>query len=137
MLLSLCAQLGIQGNVKFLGFLDHPTLARYYAACDVFVLPSLVETQGLVAMEAMRFSRPVIVTKAIVSAQELVEDGVNGFIVDPDSVPDLTHRLMTLAASPALRQSMGAASHVRAEAYRPELVVAATESAYREVLAPA
>jgi len=133
-LMSLCAQLGIGDKVRFLGFLDHPTLARYYAGCDLFVLPSLVETQGLVAMEAMRFSRPIIVTKAIVSAQELVEHGVNGYIVDPDSVADLTLRMSKLASDPALRASMGESSRQRAEAYRPELVVAATEVAYWDVL---
>ena len=121
-------------HIEFLGFLDHPTLARYYAASDVFVLPSLVETQGLVAMEAMRFARPVIVTRAIVSADELVEHGVNGFIVDPDSVEDLSDRLGQLAAAPALRAAQGKASRVRADAYRPELVVDATEAAYRDML---
>ena len=132
---SLCAQLGVSEKVKFLGFLAHPTLARYYAACDLFVLPSLVETQGLVAMEAMRFARPVIVTKAIVSATELVEHGVNGYIVDPDSVDDLTHRLREMAAEPATRSAMGEASRLRADAYRPQLVVDATETAYRDLLA--
>ena len=132
---SLCAQLGVSEKVKFLGFLDHPTLARYYAACDMFVLPSLVETQGLVAMEAMRFARPVIVTSAIVSATELVEHGVNGYIVDPDSVEDLTNRLRVMAAEPATRSAMGEASRLRADAYRPELVVDATEAAYRDLLA--
>ena len=131
---ALCALLGIGKEVRFLGFLEHPTLAGYYAACDVFVLPSLVETQGLVAMEAMRFARPVIVTKAIVSAHELVEHGVNGYIVDPDSVGELTERLVTLAADRGLREIMGGASRLRAEAYRPELVVSATEAAYLEVL---
>ena len=131
---ALCAQLRIGEQVRFLGFLDHPTLAEYYAACDLFVLPSLVETQGLVAMEAMRFARPVIVTNAIVSAHELVEHGVNGYIVDPDSVGDLTERLITLAADPGLREVMGEASRLRAEAYRPELVVSATEAAYMDIL---
>lgn len=134
MLEGLCAQLGVVESVCFLGFLDHPTLARYYAACDVFVLPSLVETQGLVAMEAMRFSLPVIVTKAIVSAEELVEHDVNGYIVDPDSVGDLADRLSFLASNAKVRAAMGQSSQVRAEAYRPELVVAATEAVYREVL---
>ncbi len=133
-LMSLCAQLGISEKIRFLGFLDHPTLARYYSGCDLFVLPSLVETQGLVAMEAMRFSRPIIVTKAIVSARELVEHGVNGYIVDPGSVPDLASRMLALASDPVLRASMGAASRQRAEAYRPGLVVLATEAAYGEVL---
>lgn len=134
---ALCAQLRLGEQVRFLGFLNHPTLAGYYAACDLFVLPSLLETQGLVAMEAMRFSRPVIVTSAIVSAHELVEHGVNGFIVDPDSVCDLTERLITLAADAKLREVMGEASRLRAEAYRPELVVSATEAAYIDVLGQA
>jgi glycosyltransferase involved in cell wall biosynthesis len=131
---SLCSQLGITRQVKFLGFLDHPTLARYYAACDVFVLPSLMETQGLVVMEAMWFSRPVIVTRAIGSADELVAQGVNGYIVDPDSVDDLTQRLVALASDPTLRSRFGEASHHRAQAYLPEPVVSALEVAYRDVL---
>jgi len=131
---SLCKQLRLTSQVRFLGFLDHPTLARYYAACDVFVLPSLMETQGLVVMEAMWFSRAVIVTRAIVSADELVEQGVNGYIVNPDSVADLTQRLTTLANDPALRAAMGTVSHARAGAYRPEHVVDALQASYRALL---
>jgi 1,2-diacylglycerol 3-alpha-glucosyltransferase len=134
---ALCAQLGVGDKVNFLGFLDHPILARYYAACDVFVLPSIQEAQPLVAMEAMWFARPVIVTKAIVAAEEMVDQGVNGFIVDPDSVADLTGRLNLLAAQPAMRAAQGAASLLRASAYRPELVVNSLEAAYRDVLAAA
>jgi 1,2-diacylglycerol 3-alpha-glucosyltransferase len=133
---SLSAQLGIASQVRFLGFLDHPALARYYAACDVFVLPSLMETQGLVVMEAMWFSRPVIVTRAIVSADELVAHGINGYIVDPDSALDLTQRLITLAHDPALRAAMGLASRDRAGAYQPKPVVDALEIGYRDVLHP-
>ncbi len=132
---NLCRQLGITDSVKFLGFLDHSTLARYYAACDVFVLPSLQEAQPLVAMEAMWFGRPVIVTKVIVAAEEMVEHGQNGYIVDPDSVDDLTARLRTLAAEPATRAAQGEVSRLRARAYQPELVVDELESAYRDVLA--
>ena len=132
---SLCTQLGVNDKVKFLGFLDHPTLARYYAACDVFVLPSIQEAQPLVAMEAMWFGRPVIVTRAIVAAEEMVDQGVNGYIVDPASVDDLTGRLKLLAAEPATRAAQGAASRMRASAYQPELVVNALQLAYQDVLA--
>lgn len=132
---SLCAKLGVSDRVQFLGFLDHPTLARYYAACDVFVLPSLQEAQPLVAMEAMWFGRPVIVTKAIVAAEEMVDHGRNGYIVDPDKVEDLTARLATLAAEPATRAAQSEVSRQRAREYQPELVVDALEASYREVLA--
>ena len=134
---ALSSQLGLSEKVKFLGFLDHPTLARYYAACDVFVLPSIQEAQPLVAMEAMWFGRPVIVTKAIVAAEEIVDQGVNGYIVDPGSVDDLTSRLTLLAAEPATRTAQGEASRLRASAYQPELVVNALEAAYGDVLVAA
>lgn len=133
-LVGLCDELQVSERVKFLGFLDHQTLAGYYTACDVFVLPSLVETQGLVAMEAMRFSRPVIVTSAIVSAQELVDHGVSGFIVNPSSTQDLTDRLLSLVQNDGMRISMGKAGYERAEAFRPEIVVRDTERAYSEAL---
>ena len=132
---SLATQLDVKDKVKFLGFLDHPTLARYYAACDLFVLPSIQEAQPLVAMEAMWFGRPVIVTKAIVAAEEMVDQGVNGYIVDPNSLDDLTGRLQSLAADPAKRAKQGEASRQRAMAYQPELVVSALEAAYRDTLA--
>jgi 1,2-diacylglycerol 3-alpha-glucosyltransferase len=131
----LCAELGIGSRVRFLGFLDHPTLARCYAACDVFVLPSLEEAQPLVAMEAMWFGRPVIVTRAIVAATEMVDQGVNGYIVDPETPRDLVDRLVTLATDASLRTGMGEASRQRAQAYRPELAVSALEQAYHDVIA--
>lgn len=132
---GLCTQLNISDKVQFLGFLDHSTLVRYYAGCDVFVLPSLQEAQPLVAMEAMCFSRPVIVTSAIVAADEMVVHGVNGFIVDPASISDLTHRLNDLASDTTTRTQQGEASKKRSEAYQPELVVDALEKAYEDVLA--
>lgn len=133
---KLCAELKVSNQVKFLGFLDHPTLAKYYAACDIFVLPSLLETQGLVAMEAMSFSKPIIVTNRIVSATELVEHGVNGYIVDPTTTEDLASRMATLANSPELRLSMGNAGRIRSNDYCPELVVDAIENSYQNLLKP-
>lgn len=130
----LCVQLGIADRVRFLGFLDHPTLARYYAACDVFVLPSIEEAQPLVAMEAMWFGRPVIVTRAIVAATEMVDPDVNGYIVDPANPEDLTNALARLAADTSLRERMGVAGRLRAAAFRPEPVVSALEQAYRDAL---
>lgn len=133
---NLCKEFAIFDKVNFLGFLDHPTLAKYYAACDTFVLPSLQEVQPLVVMEAMWFSKPVIVTSAISAAEELVEQGVNGFIVDPHSIEDLRLRLQSLASAPELRLQQGLASRLRANAFRPELVVDDMELAYRGVLKP-
>nr|CCF78681.1 putative Phosphatidylinositol alpha-mannosyltransferase [Rubrivivax gelatinosus S1] len=130
---SLARSLGIAAKVHFLGFIARDELARHYLACDVFVLPSTVEVQPLVAMEAMHFGRPVILTRAIVSAAELVDDGVNGYTVDPEDAGELATRLRTLAADPALRQRMGEEARRRSSAFEPATVAAALTSAYDDV----
>lgn len=129
---SVAGELGIEKQVHFLGFLDHNTLSRHYASCDVFVLPSLVETQGLVAMEAMWFGKPVIVANSVVSALELVDEGCNGFIVDHESDASLTQRLLELASTPNLRVKMGLAGREKAQSYRPPVILAALLAAYSD-----
>lgn len=126
----LCHSLGVTERVKFLGFQTHESLARYYAGCDVFVLPSLVETQGLVAMEAMWFGKPVVVARSVISATELVDPGQNGFIVDQNSEAQLAERLLQLGVNVELRIAMGLAGRKKAQAFRPEAIVANLESAY-------
>lgn len=129
---KICQKLGIAQRVKFLGFLAPRELARYYAACDVFVLPSIEETQSIVALEAMWFGKPLIVTNRIISAAELVDPGINGYIVNADSPDDLSERLFELSKDQPLRESMGAAGKQKAQAYRLESVVDQLEIAYRE-----
>jgi glycosyltransferase involved in cell wall biosynthesis len=129
-LCRLARDLAITERVQFLGFLGHDVLARYYASCDVFVLPSLFETQGLVAMEAMWFGKPLIVARSVVSARELVDEGHSGFVVDQTSESDLVRRLAELASDPERRADMGRAAQKKAAAYRPELIVEQLETAY-------
>ena len=130
---TLCARLGIVDHVKFLGFVEHAKLGRYYDACDVFVLPSAIETQGIVAIEAMRFSRPIIVTDRIVSANELVDDGRNGFIVRP-SAEQLAEKLIVLKENQELKASMGLASKLKSESYTTDEIVKTLERMYGRVL---
>ena len=133
-LASLQAQaqaLGIASKVRFLGFLETPALAARYAACDVFVLPSWVETQGLVALEAMWFGKPVLVSSAFASAADLVDDGVNGWRVDPVDASDLGRRLLVLAGESLDCQRLGAAGQARARGLTPDAVVPMLEEAYR------
>lgn len=119
----LCETLRIAGKVKFLGFLTHDLLARYYQACDVFVLPSWVETQGLVAMEAMWFGKPVVVARSVISATELVEVGVNGDIVDPDDDVGLADVLIRYAADADMCARLGNAGALKTQSFRADTVI--------------
>ena len=128
-----CERLKISDKVSFLGFLNHEQIAEQYAQCDVFVLPSLVETQGLVAMEAMRFSKPVIVADTVVSAKELVDPEVNGYIVRANDISQMAARLNGLAQDPELCVKLGAAGKERAAAYSQGAIVSEIERHYNQL----
>lgn len=54
--------LGLEENVKFVGFLDLETKKQYIDQCDVFAVPSLWEPFGLVALEGMIYNKPILTT---------------------------------------------------------------------------
>ena len=73
-------------QVFFLGFHDWKDLPRFYAAADLFVLPSEVEPWGLVVNEAMASGLPVIATRKVGAAHDLIIEGENGYMV-PENDP--------------------------------------------------
>lgn len=76
----LARELGIGDRVRFVGFVPHEEVARYYSAADVFVFSSMTETQGLVVQEAMTYGLPCVCVGGG-GASASIEDGENGFIV--------------------------------------------------------
>lgn len=91
-------------NIAFAGHVDGAEKSALYQESDVFVLPSLLETWGLVVNEAMHYGLPVIVTDAMGSA-DLV-DG-NGMVVAAGDAGALAQALKKLASSSDLRKTMG------------------------------
>jgi glycosyltransferase involved in cell wall biosynthesis len=79
------------------------------AAADVAVLPSRVnEAFGLFALEAMHAGLPVVATNRG-GLPEIVDDGIEGYVIPHDDAAALADRLGTLVSNPALRRRMGAA----------------------------
>ncbi|NOT79907.1 MAG: glycosyltransferase [Bacteriovoracaceae bacterium] len=130
----LCEELGIKNNVKFLGHLNHQELIHYYQNCDVFVLPSLLETLSLVAIEAMSLAKPLIVTDKIISAMELVEHEVNGYIVNSESTSELASRLSELATNPQLLKKMSEASLNHSKNFDLKIVMKKMLDTYQQVI---
>ncbi len=130
---QLTATLGIEKYVTFAGHVAHEDLPKMYVTGHVFVMPSLVETQGLVALEAMRFKLPVIVTDRIISGPELIDDGKNGFMVDADDPTVLAERLDRLRKDPALRASQGAAGFEKSAVHTTEAVSNTLEKVYQSM----
>ena len=108
------AQLGVTDQIDFPGFLGADEVARRLSGSLALVLPSLEEQWGLVVNEALAFGLPVIASSAVGSADVLVRNLVNGYIVEPGQPESLGQALLAMAADPARWEAMVAASHKRA-----------------------
>ena len=105
-------------NVHFVGFQSKESLARYYKAADVFVLPTREDIWGLVINEAMAYGLPVITTDRCVAGLELVESGVNGYIVPVEDAQALAEAIQCVLNADS--QKMGAASLEKIQPYTIE-----------------
>lgn len=76
------------GDVRFLGFLERSELPALYSALDVFVFPSPVETQGLVALEATACGTPVVAVDAGALTDSVIQ-GETGYRYQPGSIGDM------------------------------------------------
>lgn len=88
---------------------------RLLDACDVLVLPSTGESFGIVFVEAWMVERPVIGARAGALA-DMIVDGQDGLLFEPDDIEGLTAKLRQLAVDPALRRRMAEAGHRKAMA---------------------
>ena len=94
---QMCREWNLQ-NIHFEGFMPKNQLLKYYQAADLFVLPTREDIWGLVINEAMAYSLPVITTDRCVAGLDLVENGVNGYIVpveDSDALAEKIDLLFT------------------------------------------
>lgn len=104
------AELG--DRAEFTGRLTGRALGAAYRRCDFFVFPSKYDTFGQVVTEAMATGLPVVVSDQG-GPQELVDDGVTGFVADEHS---FVGRVRQLARSAELRRRMGRRARTAAEA---------------------
>ncbi|MCL0092290.1 glycosyltransferase family 4 protein [Dehalococcoidia bacterium] len=97
----------LRQNVVFIGDFPHEELRKFYVACDIFVLPSIVEIFGLVVTEALASGRPVVGTRVgAIPAQ--VRNGWNGFLIDPGDELQIAEKIRYLIENPDERIRMGA-----------------------------
>ena len=103
---ELVKQLGIAGKVSFAGRVtDRERLKQYYAAADLFLFPSLYDTDGLVVREAAALDTPSIMLKEA-SASGMLTDGETGFKI-AGTLDEYEALLRALAADPDRRKAVG------------------------------
>jgi len=106
------ASLGLADRVKMLG--HRPDVEAVLAALDVFVLPSVSEGLSNTILEAMASGLPVVATR-VGGADELVEEGTTGLLVEPGDPKALGLAIEQLVSDPARRADMGNKARQRAE----------------------
>lgn len=108
-------ELGIEGQVKFLGRINHVELSVIYQQAHVFVLPSKNEGMSNAALEALASGLPLVVS-GTGGMEELVTDGKNGLFIDPELTAPFAEALVSLAQNQGSLISFGLESRRRAEA---------------------
>ena len=128
-----CLKKGIH-NVVFAGFQQKQELPSYYVAADVFVFPTLGDAYGLVVDEAMTCSLPVISTNAVGEIHDRIEDGLNGYIIQPENAESLCDRMERLVRDPKLRERMSQYSAEKIKEHTPARWAEGFENAVDKIL---
>ncbi|OFW29542.1 MAG: N-acetyl-alpha-D-glucosaminyl L-malate synthase BshA [Acidobacteria bacterium RIFCSPLOWO2_02_FULL_65_29] len=130
--MCLARSLGVGDDVEFLGEQDQ--VVPLLSAADVFLVPSVKESFGLAALEAMACEVPVVAS-AIGGLPELVEDGVNGFLHDPDDLDGMAGSTIRLLTDATLhRRAAEAARRTAEDRYCDSKIVPMYEAYYAEMV---
>jgi glycosyltransferase involved in cell wall biosynthesis len=110
-------------NVHFIDFVNKQTLNQYYIAADLFVLPTREDIWGLVIIEAMARALPIVTTNRCGAGVELIEDGVNGYIIPIEDVNALHQKIHELINDEHSRDKMAIESLFKINKYTIENMV--------------
>ena len=124
------------GKIIFLGDVSDQELPAYYAASDIFVLPSSHRSEafGTVLIEAMASGKPVISTELGTGTSFININGETGFVVSPRSPESLSLAIRNLLKDAELRLRMGRNARERAKEFSRDITSESVLKLYREVL---
>lgn len=111
------AREAVPGNIRFLGFRNQSELPRFYDLCNVFALASVHEPWGLVINEVMNAARPVIVSDQVGCQGNLVQNGVNGYVVKACDTGALADAIRSVLADEHTWHVMGSKSRELVQSY--------------------
>jgi len=128
---------GIADRVLFTGKISDRELAHFFHACDVFVLPSTMETEafGLVQLEAMACGKPVINTNLKTGVPYVSLDGETGITVPVGEPVPLANAMQQMQDNPQMRSLFGKNARLRFQNnFRRSHMASKVDNVYRHVL---
>jgi len=130
---DLCASLGLDESVVFLGKRDQAKLPYFYSAAEVLVMPSHYESFGMVALEAMACGTPVIASE-VGGLAYLVRDGETGFTIPAEEPDKLCDKLSWLLNDGVLHARMSRQAAEYAKDYAWKKIARQIVGVYEELL---
>jgi glycosyltransferase involved in cell wall biosynthesis len=131
-LADLASQLGVEQQVRFLGFVPEADKVDLLNSADVFAMPSEAELLSIATLEAMACGRPVLAARSK-ALPELVDEGINGYLFKPGEVRDAARKMTLLAEHPEGWERMGAASLEKARRHGLEATVHKYDNIYQDL----
>jgi len=125
--------LKMASHVSFLVLVSEEDKVHAFNACDIFVLPSLAELEGMVVLEAMACGKPILIADAPMSASRFFVDH-NGFLFETKNAKDLAERALQLISDESLRKKFGLVSLQNAKNYDIEHSADKLEQVYYDAL---
>ena len=130
---ALATTLGVSDHVTFLGKVSDEDLLSAFNACALFTLPSILELEGMVVLEAMACGKPILIANAEMSASKyFVRE--NGLLFEPGNAQDLAIQALKILNDDALRTRMGENSLRDAQGYDIHESVRKLEEVYYSVV---
>lgn len=123
-----------QKNYKMLGIISGNLKLETLKKTNIFVLPSYSEGFSRALLEAFAVGKPVVCTP-VGAHKEIVEDGVNGFLVQPGDINGLANKIITILNDTTLRRSMATTNHTYArKAFTIKKIAFQLEEIFNDVI---
>ncbi len=108
----------LEDKVKLLGRIEDNDLDNYYKACDMYLFPSIMQSEafGIVQLEAMKYGKPVINTNLGTGVNYVSIDNETGFTVEPKNSEELANAINKLLKDDNLRKEFGNNAYNRVKA---------------------
>jgi len=128
------SELDIADSIDFTGYIAREALPKIYADHDLFVTASAMETQGLVALEAVATGLPAVGVDAF-ALPELIQHGKNGYVAPPHDVRGIADAIVKILRSKIIFENFSAASIEIAAEHSHDRSTDKLEKIYRKAIA--
>jgi len=130
---ELAERLNLNDCIQFAGQVSQESIPRLMHQADVFVLSSLSEGLPVVILEAMAAGLPIVATN-VGGIPDIVEEGVNGYLVNAKNPDELADRLLVLLQNDEIREEMSTNNRGKAELYTWDKVATKVEKEYQKAI---